>query len=66
MVSTSTATSGWTARIVVVAASPPSPGRLRVHQDDIWPHGLGDLDGVLGVGRLTDDLNIVDPAKKGT
>jgi hypothetical protein len=40
--------------------------QVEVHQHDIWPDGLGDLDGVLGVGRLADDLDVVDPAEKGT
>jgi hypothetical protein len=40
--------------------------QVQVHQHDIWPDGLGNLDGVLSVGRLADDLDVVGPAKKGT
>jgi hypothetical protein len=39
---------------------------VQVHQHNVRPDSLGDLDGFLRSARLPDDLDVLDPAEKGT
>ena len=41
-------------------------GQVQVHQHNVRPDSLGDLDGFLRSGRLADDLDVLDPSEEGT
>jgi hypothetical protein len=65
MVSTSAAISGWVARIVAVAISPP-PGRCRPISTTSGRAASVTSMGVLRGGRLTNDLDVIDPSDEST
>jgi hypothetical protein len=41
-------------------------GEVQVHQHNVRPRSLGDVDGFLCGGRLPDDLDVLDPAEERT